>query len=88
MGGRGGAPRTNLAGNIAAATARAQAATATRMMKPREIFNAQPRRIRIDGKWSELGTISLIGAKEWTIRDTAGNVLARVSGNTQLEVEA
>ena len=56
-------------------------------MKPREVFNTKPKRIRIDGKWSELGTVSLIGARDWTIRDADGNVLARVSGNTQLEVE-
>lgn len=58
----------------------------TQTMKPRKFWNLTNREILIRGTWHRLGACTLIGSRNWTIRDTDGNVLDRCSGNTAYEI--
>lgn len=55
-------------------------------MKPRGFWNLANREIQIDGTWHQLGRCSLIGSRNWTIRDASGEILARCSGNAEFQI--
>jgi hypothetical protein len=56
------------------------------MMKPREIFKTKQSEINVNGEWHTIGSLSLIGSRNWTVRDADGNVIVRCSGNAEFEV--
>lgn len=64
----------------------------TRTMKPRQIFTeayaGQLTSIEVDGVWHNLGreSLTLIGTRQWTVRDADGTVITRCSGNTEFRV--
>jgi hypothetical protein len=58
----------------------------TQTLKPRKFFNMTGREILVNGTWHTLGTVSLIGSRDWTIRNEKDEVICRCSGNTEFQI--
>jgi hypothetical protein len=58
----------------------------TATMKPRQIFSSNPAEIQVGGQWYSIGTVTLIGSRKWTIRDTDGAAIVQCSGNDSFTV--